>query len=38
MTNGPLMSGFFEDGYCEPEHDPLSRSMDTFIATRGIEP
>ena len=38
LDAGLLVSGFYEDRYCEPDQDPLSRYMDTFIATRAIKP
>ena len=34
LDAGLLISGFYEDRYGEPDQDPLSRYMDTFIATR----
>lgn len=35
---GFLLSGFFEDRCAEPESDPISRFMDTFLATRAVKP
>jgi hypothetical protein len=38
LDAGLLLSGFYEDRFGEHEQDPLSRYMDTYIATRGIKP
>jgi hypothetical protein len=31
------MTGFFEDSYIDAEHDPLTKYMPTFIATRVLK-
>jgi SAM-dependent methyltransferase len=38
LDAGLLLSGFYEDRFSEHEQDPLSRYLDTFIATRAIKP
>lgn len=37
LKAGFLLSGFYEDRYGDVESDPLSRFLDTFIATRAIK-
>ena len=37
LDAGLLISGFYEDRYCEPDQDPISHYMDTFIATRAVK-
>jgi SAM-dependent methyltransferase len=38
IAAGFLIAGFYEDRYPEIENDPLSKYIDTFIASRGIKP
>lgn len=38
LDAGFLLSGFYEDRYSEADDDPISRYMETFIATRAIKP
>jgi len=38
LDAGFLISGFYEDRFPESDADPLSRFIDTFIATRAIRP
>jgi SAM-dependent methyltransferase len=38
LEAGLLLSGFFEDGYGLAGQDPISRYVDSFIATRAIKP
>lgn len=38
LDAGFLLSGFFEDRYSELKDDPISRYMETFVATRAIRP
>ncbi len=38
LDAGFLIDGFFEDRYANPERDPISRFVDTFLATRAIKP
>ncbi|MDV6034446.1 MAG: class I SAM-dependent methyltransferase [Phycisphaera sp. RhM] len=38
LSAGLLLSAFYEDRYGETAADPLSRLLDTFIATRAIKP
>jgi len=38
LDSGFLISAFFEDRFAPPDQDPLSRYLDTFIATRAIKP
>jgi SAM-dependent methyltransferase len=38
LDAGFLLSGFFEDKYPSPADDPLSRYLETFIATRAVKP
>jgi len=35
---GFVLTGFYEDRFDNPCRDPISRFMDTFIATRGVKP
>ncbi len=37
LDAGFVMNGFFEDGYPEPNNDPISRYMKTFIASRAVK-
>lgn len=37
LDAGFLITGFFEDRYPEPIGDPLSRFIDSFIATRAVK-
>lgn len=36
LAAGLVLTGFFEDGYPPEGNDPLSRFMETFIATRAV--
>jgi SAM-dependent methyltransferase len=38
LEAGFVLDGFFEDGYPESISDPISRYMNTFIATRATSP
>jgi SAM-dependent methyltransferase len=38
LDAGFLLTGFFEDPYRDPEKDPLTKYMPTYIATRAIKP
>lgn len=38
LAAGFLLKGFYEDRYSEGDGDPLSKFMDTFIATRVLKP
>ncbi len=38
LDAGFLLSGFFEDRRAELDNDPISRFMDTFLATRAFKP
>jgi len=38
LRAGFVLSGMYEDRYPEQDEDPLSRFMDTFIATRAVKP
>ena len=38
LQAGFLLSGFYEDVFPQEDHDPLSRYMPTFIATRALKP
>jgi len=38
LEAGFLLSAFYEDRYAETDDDPISRYIDTFIATRAIRP
>lgn len=38
LDAGFVLGGFYEDGFDEPEKDPISRYLDTFIATRAVKP
>jgi SAM-dependent methyltransferase len=38
LAAGFLLTGFYEDRYGDVREDPISRYMDTFIATRAIKP
>lgn len=38
LEAGLLLTGFFEDRYDDVNHDPISRFIDTFIATRAVKP
>jgi SAM-dependent methyltransferase len=38
LDAGFILTGFFEDPYRDPEKDPLTKYMSTFIATRAIKP
>ena len=38
LDAGFLVSGFYEDRYGPSDQDPLSRHMDTFVATRSVKP
>jgi SAM-dependent methyltransferase len=38
LDAGFLLTGFFEDPYRNPERDPLTQYMPTYIATRAIKP
>ncbi|EMI17706.1 Methyltransferase type 11 [Rhodopirellula maiorica SM1] len=38
LAAGFLLTGFYEDRYGESDFDPLSKFLDTFIATRAIKP
>lgn len=35
---GFLLTGMYEDRFGDVEEDPISRYMDTFIATRAVKP
>jgi SAM-dependent methyltransferase len=37
LDAGLMLTGFYEDRWAEDEADPLSRYMDSFIATRSIK-
>jgi SAM-dependent methyltransferase len=37
LAAGFVMTGFFEDSYIDAEHDPLTKYMPTFIATRVLK-
>lgn len=36
LDAGFILKGFFEDRFSEPAHDPISRYIDNFIATRSV--
>jgi SAM-dependent methyltransferase len=38
LDAGLLLEGFYEDRFDATHHDPISRYLDTFIATRAIKP
>jgi len=38
LNAGFLLTGFYEDRYPESDNDPLSKYLDTFIATRAVKP
>lgn len=38
LDAGFVLNSFFEDRFGDPDHDPLSRYLDTFIATRAVKP
>ena len=38
LDAGFVLSGFFEDRCADSENDPLSRYLETFIATRAVKP
>lgn len=38
LEAGFLLTGFFEDGYADSGTDPLSKFMESFIATRAVKP
>jgi hypothetical protein len=38
LDAGFLIDGFFEDRYPDPERDPISGFVDTFLATRAVKP
>ena len=38
LASGFVIAGFYEDRYSDQASDPLSRFIDTFIATRAIKP
>jgi hypothetical protein len=38
LEAGLLLAGFYEDRYPNVAADPISRYIDTFIATRAIKP
>jgi SAM-dependent methyltransferase len=38
LDAGFVLTGFYEDKYPDAEADPLSRYLDTFIATRAVKP
>jgi len=38
MDAGFVLNGFFEDRYGNIERDPISRYVDSFIATRTFKP
>ncbi|MCM2374105.1 class I SAM-dependent methyltransferase [Aporhodopirellula aestuarii] len=38
LEAGFMLNGFYEDRFASTDQDPLSRFLDTFIATRAIKP
>jgi SAM-dependent methyltransferase len=38
LEAGLALTGLFEDRCAEADHDPISRYIDTFIATRAVKP
>lgn len=38
LNAGFMLAGFYEDRFSENDNDPLSRFLNTFIATRAIKP